>query len=367
MIIFLNGTSSSGKSTLARKIMRQSERPFLYFSIDHLLNFWIDEKFVAFEDEPKEWLLKGTPATHIIDGPNIKQLHWDMIESLAVLIHKGYDLIIDEVLWQDDIFMHYVDALCYANKVYMVKVICELMECERRESTRSDRFKGLARQLYTQVYQQDLQYDLQIDTTTLPPEHCAQQVIHYIDSHAVPKSFQHYLSQHISFTPLQETHFADLLRWLNTEHVRQWWGDETCWTLEAIQQKYASYVSGFKEVANEHKPIHAYIIECAKKPIGYIQYYDVNDFPRMGYELTQTAQNTAGMDLYIGEPQYLRKNLSTQIIQTFLTAYVKPNFVACFVDPESSNLAAIRTYEKCGFKLLKTLQEPPVSCYVKSL
>ena len=42
MIIFLNGSSSSGKSTLARHIMHQSERPFLYYSIDHLVNFWID-------------------------------------------------------------------------------------------------------------------------------------------------------------------------------------------------------------------------------------------------------------------------------------------------------------------------------------
>ncbi|MGE3320240.1 MAG: AAA family ATPase, partial [Candidatus Berkiella sp.] len=55
MIIFLNGTSSVGKSTLARAIMRQSERPFIYYSIDHLVNYWIDEKFVAFENEPKDW------------------------------------------------------------------------------------------------------------------------------------------------------------------------------------------------------------------------------------------------------------------------------------------------------------------------
>lgn len=366
MIIFLNGTSSSGKSALARKIMRQSERPFLYFSIDHLLNFWIDEKFVAFEDAPKEWLLKGNVATHI-DGPNIVQLHWDMIESLAVLIQKGYDLIIDEVLWQEDILMHYVDALCYANKVYIVKVICELMESERRESKRPDRFKGLARELYTKVYQQNIQYDFDIDTTTRSPERCAEQVLQYVELHTDPKSFKRYLSQHITFTPLQETHFTDLYRWLNAEHIRQWWGEQTFWTHEAIQQKYESYVKGYKVIGNVEKPIHAYIIECANKPIGYIQFYDVNDFPRTGYELAGTSQSTAGMDMFIGEPQYLKKNLGEQVIEAFLVSYIKPNFAACFVDPETANVAAIRTYEKCGFKLLKTLQEPPISCYIKQL
>src|ERR1700722_10983686 len=110
MIIFLNGASSVGKSSIARKIMRQSNRPFIYFSIDHLVNLWVDEKFIAFEDEPDESLYRerekdstGNLLTHIVDGPHAKQLHWDMIEALTVLIKKGYDLIIDEVLWENEI------------------------------------------------------------------------------------------------------------------------------------------------------------------------------------------------------------------------------------------------------------------------
>ncbi|HRE33006.1 MAG TPA: GNAT family N-acetyltransferase, partial [Candidatus Berkiella sp.] len=316
MIIFLNGASSAGKSTLARKIMRQSARPFLYYSIDHLVNFWIDEKFVAFENEPQDWVFhefsldeKGNPLTHIVDGPNAVQLHWDMIDAISVLIQKGYDLIIDEVLWEDQIFARYVDALCFANRVYIIKVACELMECERRESTRKDRFKGMARSLYNNVYYQELSYDLEVDTTATQPEQLASTVVQFIETQKAPQAFLQYLTKHIAFTPLQDEHFDNLFLWLNKEHVKQWWPHDHLWTQEAIQQKYETYTLGYKIIDTISKPIHAFVIECANKPIGYIQFYDINDFPRDGYELVKTKDKVAAIDMYIGETQYLNKNI----------------------------------------------------------
>ncbi|MCS5712351.1 GNAT family N-acetyltransferase [Candidatus Berkiella aquae] len=372
MIIFLNGTSSAGKSTLARKIMRQSARPFLYYSIDHLVNYWIDEKFVAFENEPRDWFFhefslddNGNPLTHIVDGPNAIQLHWDMIDALAVLIQKGYDLIIDEVLWDEKIFARYADALCFANRVYIVKVACELLECERRESDREDRFKGMARALYNQVYYQELSYDLEVDTTATQPEQLASVVVQFVENHKTPQAFYQYLYKHITFTPLTVEHFDDLFRWLNAEHVRQWWPHDSHWTQAAIQQKYETYVQGYKTIDNTTKPIHAFVIECAKKPIGYIQFYDVNDFPRDGYELVKTKDSVAALDMYIGEVQYLNKNIAAVAIAEFMQMHIKPNFAACFVDPDSANFAAIRTYEKCGFRVMKTLEKPSITCMLK--
>lgn len=197
MIIFLNGASSVGKSTIAREMMRQSDRPYLYFSIDHLVNFWIDQKFVAYENEPGDWFYheqaideEGHFETRIIDGPNAIQLHWDMIESIAVLINKGYDFIIDEVLWDNSIFERYAPILLKANRVYMVKVICDLVECERREKKRTDRFKGLARGLYNQVYQSFPYYDIEIDTTGMAYQKSAKQVLDYVEKNDYPTAFK---------------------------------------------------------------------------------------------------------------------------------------------------------------------------------
>lgn len=374
MIIFLNGTSSSGKSTLARAIMRQSERPFLHYSIDHIINFWIDEKFVAFENEPKEWFFhdfsldeQGNMSTRIIDGPNIVELHWDMIEAWTVLIQKGYDLIIDEIVWQNEVFMRYVNALCFANKVYVVNVICELLECERRESGRDDRFKGLARTLYPQVYNQDLFYDLQIDTTSMDPTSAALQVLGYVQTHNEPQAFIQYMGQHIRFIPLNENHFADLQRWLNTEHVAMWWSKDKTWTPSDIEQKYGTYVQGFKMSGNDAKPLHAFIIECANKPIGYIQYYHVNDFAREGYDLPVINGNVAAIDFYIGEKQYVNKNVGMAALNQFIETVIKPTYTGVFVDPDIANKAAVRTYEKCGFEVVKTLNNPPILLMIKKL
>lgn len=374
MIIFLNGTSSVGKSTLARAIMRQSERPFIYYSIDHLVNFWIDEKFVAFENEPKDWFFHdisvdeyGNRLTHIIDGPNAVQLHWDMIESLAVLIQKGYDLIIDEVLWEKEIFERYIDALCFSKKVFIVKVICDLIECERRENEREDRFKGLARGLYSKVYNNDLIYDLEIDTTTDSADASAKQVVQFVESHKAPTAFLEYISQKITFIPLQNKHFALLQHWLNTEEVAMWWSKDKAWTHAEIEEKYLSYVQGYKMMDGVRKPIHAFIIECANKPIGYIQYYDVNDFERDGYDLPKTSEKMAAIDLFIGEQNYINKNLGKVIINQFVENYIQNQFKACYVDPDTANTTAIRTYEKSGFTVVKQLDQPPVTIMIKKL
>jgi aminoglycoside 6'-N-acetyltransferase len=374
MIIFLNGTSSAGKSTLARAIMRLSERPFLHYSIDHIINFWIDEKFVAFENEPKEWFFhdftvdeQGNMSTHIIDGPNAVQLQWDMIEAWSVLIQKGYDLIIDEIVWQNDVFMRYVNTLCFANKVYLVEVACELLECERRESKRNDRFKGLARTLYPQVYNQALPYDLQIDTTSTDPERAATQLIRFIESHKDPRAFNQYVSQQIRFVPLNEQHLTLLQHWLNTEHVAMWWSKDKAWTHAEIEKKYRTYLQGYKMSGNEAKPLQAFIIECANNPMGYIQYYDVNDFAREGYDLPQLKGKIAAIDFYIGEKQYLNKSLGLVVLKQFINTYIESSYTGVFVDPDTANVGAIRTYENCGFEVVKQLSSPPITLMIKKL
>jgi len=44
-IIFLNGTSSSGKTSLARALQRELEEPFLYYSSDTFATFLPEKVF----------------------------------------------------------------------------------------------------------------------------------------------------------------------------------------------------------------------------------------------------------------------------------------------------------------------------------
>ncbi|WP_017442827.1 hypothetical protein [Rickettsia gravesii] len=60
-------------------------------------------------------------------------------------------------------------------------------------------------------------------------------------------------------------------------HIKLWWDKDIEWGLELIEQKYSSYVRGYKLENNEPKN-NAYIIEADRTSIGYIQIYNAYDF-----------------------------------------------------------------------------------------
>lgn len=154
----------------------------------------------------------------------------------------------------------------------------------------------------------------------------------------------------ISFKPLATTDFENLLKWLQKPHVKKWWDTDVNYTKEAIQEKYGSYVDGYKKTGSERKPIHAFIIYFNDTPIGYIQYYNAYDFPRGGYQLHNLPKSLAAIDMFIGDENYLGKGIGSKSLELFLDSHVLTEFDYAFVDPDVSNLAAIKTYENAGFK-----------------
>lgn len=169
----------------------------------------------------------------------------------------------------------------------------------------------------------------------------------------------------ITFAPLQKTHFPLLLKWLYAPHARQWWDKDVNWTPELIEKKYTPYTEGFKILGNIKKPMHAFVIEANKVPVGYIQYYDKYDFPpEQGYSVEGLPESLAAIDFYIAEEEYLGKGIATQALTDFLKTHVFKDFTACFVDPDTANEAAIRTYEKAGFKVVKEIPELAVTWMV---
>lgn len=152
----------------------------------------------------------------------------------------------------------------------------------------------------------------------------------------------------IEFIPLAESHFSLLLKWLQMSHVKAWWDKDVDWTPELIREKYASYVNGYKVENGVPKPISAYIICVNETPIGYIQIYNAYDFSR-SKPLAGLPSSLAAFDMFIGEEPYLKQGIGSKAIVQFLSKY-GGSYKHVFADPDSTNLAAIRTYEKAGFK-----------------
>ncbi len=170
----------------------------------------------------------------------------------------------------------------------------------------------------------------------------------------------------ITFIPLQDQHLSLLLKWLETPHVKAWWDSDVQWTSELIKEKYGSYVHGYKVDHGIKKPMHAFIIAVDDQKIGYIQLYNAHTYKRDdGLFPEGLPSSLAGIDIFIGEVQYRGKGYGSEIIKQFLAEHVDPFFESCFIDPDITNLRAIRAYENAGFVKMNTVMKGKVVWMVR--
>ena len=138
-------------------------------------------------------------------------------------------------------------------------------------------------------------------------------------------------------------------KWLNSDHVKEWYSKKP-WTIKEIEEKY------IPNILNE-KPTQGYLILYDKTPIGYIQTYKIHDYPEYAV-FVDINENASGLDLFIGEKEYHHKGLGMYIISKFLKEVIfkQSDSESCIIGPEPKNKVAIRTYEKVGFKYIKTIK-----------
>jgi RimJ/RimL family protein N-acetyltransferase len=155
----------------------------------------------------------------------------------------------------------------------------------------------------------------------------------------------------ISFKPLQEKDLPLMHRWLNTQHVSEWW------SLDGNHHpSMEEVVSHFSPRVKGKEPVDVFIIVYDGKPIGMIQSCRLDDYPEEK-ALFGLDDRCAGIDIFIGEEDYVHKGLGSGIIREFLKQVVfsKYNADSCIIDPQVENKIAIRAYEKVGFKYLRTV------------
>lgn len=93
--------------------------------------------------------------------------------------------------------------------------------------------------------------------------------------------------------------------------------------------------------------------------IGYIQSYTIDRKISTWFPQIPGNGNILGIDQFIGEPAYLYKGIGTLFIKEFVDmCMMKDKNLTIIVDPEPTNTAAIKCYEKVGFKKLGTYQAP---------
>ncbi len=153
----------------------------------------------------------------------------------------------------------------------------------------------------------------------------------------------------IGFKKLKEGDLQLMFKWLNTQHVVEWYEKKKS-TYGEVKAKYIPRITG-------KEPTKPFLITVDQVPIGYIQEYYINDDPDLK---PYVNGNFAGLDLFIGDSAYLNRGLGTQILREFLKQVVfqEKDIEGCLVDPSPDNARMIRVDEKVGFVYLATTTGP---------
>jgi len=167
-VILLNGTGSSGKTSVAKSLQEQLNTQYLNFSIDSVL--------YALPPSDLQSMIKGESIDR--DGYDYANLVKGYHLCLPVLIHANSRLIIDNA-WIDKGETEALLGILRPFDVIKIGVYCELDVARKREKARGDRAIGLAEYEYPLVHKH-MDYDLVLDTTAQTPDSAARQIIDYL-------------------------------------------------------------------------------------------------------------------------------------------------------------------------------------------
>lgn len=183
-IIFLNGTSSSGKTTLLKALQNSLPEPFLDMGIDRFI--WMMPKRYLNRPLWDEVLGKATRA-----GQAGHILFSGMHHAIAAAARAGNHILADHVFVEKR-WVEECAQLFAGMNAYLVGIQCPLEVLEQRERERADRTLGQARAQFPVIHKY-VQYDLEVDTSRNTPEECTQKIVERLQS--PPRAFKQILSK----------------------------------------------------------------------------------------------------------------------------------------------------------------------------
>ena len=172
-IIILNGTSSSGKTSLLEVLQTRLAEPYLNVGIDKFI--WMLPK--RYLDRPLWDDVLGLAAKA---GTTGHILFSGMHHAIAALASTGNNVLADHVLvepaWVDECTELFADL-----PAYLIGLRCPLDVLEAREKARKNRTLGQARVQFGIIHKY-CAYDLEVDTSADSSEACAEKIMERLKS-----------------------------------------------------------------------------------------------------------------------------------------------------------------------------------------
>lgn len=160
-IIFLNGVTSSGKTSIVEALQERDDI-FFYVVANDLFQEMIGEKY-------------------------LRENYWKYLSEVIIMMYHtaklysdmGKNVLIDGILVErDEISPHYQRLLeiLRDNPLDLVEVYCPLDICRKRNIIREDRYESQSDEQY-ELLAKNIKYRLRVDTSLYSPSECADIII----------------------------------------------------------------------------------------------------------------------------------------------------------------------------------------------
>lgn len=160
-IIFLNGVTSSGKTSIVEAIQNRDD-VFFYVVANDLFQEMVGEKY-------------------------LQENYWKYLSDVIILMYHtaklysdmGKSVLIDGILVErEEIAPHYQQLLTILkdNPLDVVEVYCPLELCRERNIARGDRYETQSEE-QAALMAKDISYSLRVDTGRFSPAECAEIII----------------------------------------------------------------------------------------------------------------------------------------------------------------------------------------------
>lgn len=160
-IIFLNGVTSSGKTSIV-DALQEREEPFFYVVANDLFEQMVGDRFLR-EDYWKY----------------LSEVILMMYHTAKLYSDMGKHVLIDGILVErEQIAPHYrqLREILKDNPLDIVEVYCPLETCRKRNIARGDRYETQSEE-QAAIMAQNIAYSLRVDTEKNTPHQCAAQII----------------------------------------------------------------------------------------------------------------------------------------------------------------------------------------------
>lgn len=180
-IIFLNGASSSGKSSIVSALQNLLDDNYLHIGIDKFIgmmpektNDWVGETVKDGFYWQQVKLADGELAYRVTAGAYGQKINAAYRQCTANLAQMGLKIIVDDVINGNEELQLW-KILLTSYKVIYVGVFCDEAELKHREKTRTDRKIGTAIEQHYRVHQ-NIDYDFTVNTTKMSALECAKAI-----------------------------------------------------------------------------------------------------------------------------------------------------------------------------------------------